>query len=288
MKHSPDAIRTSIEASGLSYAEIKFLPAEKLMEHLANYNEENPILIGGGDGTIRSCAAVLMKNKTPFGILPMGTMNLLAHDLDLPISLNEAASAYAKGMETLHIDTGTVNDEHFLCCAGLGIMPEASEYRENLRKNKDITYLPKLTAFILDRMNTEHLNAVEIEVSGQFKKMKTASLVISNNRFSRSDSWGAEHFKKESLQDGELGIYVLKINSFWDKLRLIFKLGFGGWKTDPVITEWASQSLKIRTKKAHELISLDGEPFEIPTPLLFSVKPKSLQLLVPLQQEALA
>ena len=88
LKHSPDAIRTSIEASGLSYAEIKFLPAEKLMEHLANYNEENPILIGGGDGTIRSCAAVLMKNKTPFGILPMGTMNLLAHDLDLPISLN--------------------------------------------------------------------------------------------------------------------------------------------------------------------------------------------------------
>ncbi|WP_369122593.1 diacylglycerol/lipid kinase family protein, partial [Clostridioides difficile] len=48
------------------------------------------VVVAGGDGSMACAAAVMAGRDTPLGLLPLGTMNLLAKDLGLPIDLDEA------------------------------------------------------------------------------------------------------------------------------------------------------------------------------------------------------
>src|SRR4051794_30612385 len=55
------------------------------------------IIVGGGDGTISAAAQRLAGTATALGILPLGTMNMLAKDLGIPLDLTAAAAALAAG-----------------------------------------------------------------------------------------------------------------------------------------------------------------------------------------------
>ncbi len=93
----------------------------------------------GGDGTVRAVASALVGTGIPMGLLPLGTGNLLARNLDLPIGNPLAALEIAltgrdrpidvgwlKVLQAAHLaeSSGTLakkDDEHlFLVIAGLG------------------------------------------------------------------------------------------------------------------------------------------------------------------------
>lgn len=78
------------------------------------------VLACGGDGTVRACASALIGTDAALGVIPAGTGNLLARNLDMPTDVPGAlATALAGDRRT--IDVGIANEEVFTVMAGAGI-----------------------------------------------------------------------------------------------------------------------------------------------------------------------
>jgi diacylglycerol kinase (ATP) len=57
--------------------------ARRQVREAAACSRFDAILAAGGDGTIRQVAAALIGTDTPLGIVPVGTGNVLAHEIGL-------------------------------------------------------------------------------------------------------------------------------------------------------------------------------------------------------------
>ena len=74
----------------------------------------------GGDGLVQRCIDVLAGSDVPLAVLPAGTSNLLATNLDLPLDIEDAVEVGLRG-ERRRIDVGRLNGERFAVMAGSGI-----------------------------------------------------------------------------------------------------------------------------------------------------------------------
>ncbi|HUU06243.1 MAG TPA: diacylglycerol kinase family protein [Patescibacteria group bacterium] len=74
----------------------------------------------GGDGTVNSVAASLINTNKTLGILPGGSGNGLARNLNIPLSWLRALEILIWGQDVF-IDAGKINDNLFLNVAGMGL-----------------------------------------------------------------------------------------------------------------------------------------------------------------------
>ncbi len=106
------------------------------------------VIVGGGDGTVRAAAAGLTGTGVPMVLLPLGTGNLLARNLDMPLraELAERIRPAFDGRDQ-QIDVGWLrlhrpidtkgSDEHvILVIAGLGFGAEIMEHTDEDLKRK--------------------------------------------------------------------------------------------------------------------------------------------------------
>lgn len=278
------AIQAAIETSGIAVGELLFCEPDHMQDELQRMAKgDGRLIVGGGDGTIRECAAHLAGTKKAFGILPFGTMNLMAADLGIT-SLQNALNAYSSGADEHAIDAGFVNGELFLCCASIGTMPQASVYRENLRMANKLVMIPQLFWFVLNNLDKHKRERVVLEHDGKMDRFRTPSVVVSSNRYADSLKLTESNFKRRSLDGGEMAAYIATTKTRTAHLRLLARLLLGHWLNDPDVTEIVAKEFKLYSSHKKQLVSIDGEVSKMRPPLTFTLKPKHVRVLVPRQE----
>ncbi|QAY60268.1 sphingosine kinase [Microbacterium protaetiae] len=90
----------------------------------------NAVLVAGGDGTVRAVSEALAQSRVPLTIVPSGTGNLLARNLNLPLldqerviraTFGDRIEAIDIGMATLTRADGTAEEHGFVVMAGIGL-----------------------------------------------------------------------------------------------------------------------------------------------------------------------
>ena len=64
-------------------------PGPAITDHVVSAGEDR-VIVAGGDGTVRIVADRLAETGIPMAVVPLGTGNLLARNLDIPLSEAEA------------------------------------------------------------------------------------------------------------------------------------------------------------------------------------------------------
>lgn len=278
-------IEAAIADSRLPLAELCFSEPEEMADNLARLAAQpHPLLIGGGDGSIREAAKFLTDKDKPFGVLPFGTMNLLAHDLGVT-TLKDALAGYAAGARETLIDAGFVNGELFLCCASIGVMPQASRYRERKRLSNAVLLMPQLFWFILNNLDMHKRERVSVEVDDAASVHRTPAVVVSANRFADSLELTESNFKRCALDGGELAVYIFTTQSHATHLRFLWRLLFGRWLKDPALIEMTGRNVRLKNHHRRDLVSIDGEVMRLKNPLEFSLKPRHVRVLTPVHAD---
>ncbi|MCE5323353.1 diacylglycerol kinase family lipid kinase [bacterium] len=78
------------------------------------------IIAAGGDGTINQVINGIGDSGIPLGIVPLGTGNVLAHDLGIPVYNTQKALDVIRKGKTRHVDIARAEDRRFILMAGLG------------------------------------------------------------------------------------------------------------------------------------------------------------------------
>lgn len=103
------------------------------------------VVAAGGDGTVRTVASALAGTNHAFGIIPIGTANLFARNMNIPLNDVDAALQVAVSHGSRRVDIGRMalldSDEPdhrhgFLIVAGVGFDAQMiDETDPNLKKN---------------------------------------------------------------------------------------------------------------------------------------------------------
>jgi diacylglycerol kinase (ATP) len=94
------------------------------------------VVAAGGDGTASQVIDGLVGGTVPLGIIPVGTGNLLARDLGLPMEIDEAVSLIAGTHVLRKIDAMRINQRVCVLNASLGISAKVVSDTTSRSKNR--------------------------------------------------------------------------------------------------------------------------------------------------------
>ena len=93
--------------------------ARRAAREAATSGRYDAVVAAGGDGTIRQAAAAVLGTDTPLGVIPVGTGNVLAHEIGLRPDVGTITRMLLRG-PTARILCARANGEPFLLMAGAG------------------------------------------------------------------------------------------------------------------------------------------------------------------------
>ncbi|MEO8669323.1 MAG: diacylglycerol kinase family protein [Bauldia sp.] len=244
----------------------------------ARRKEIDAVVAGGGDGTIRSVAAVLADSGVPLGILPLGTLNHFAKDIGIPVDVDKAIGVIAE-RQIRAVDLGEVNGASFVNNSSIGIYPYMVLDRERRQKLRGMGKWTAMVLAFFRVMRAFPRRRIAVRADGATESLRTPCLFVGNNEY------GTHVFslgKRECLDAGALWLYVAHPKSPAAFLSLAVRIALGRIDAARDLTVLKVRSAEIAAAASRLPVALDGEVEILSSPLKYRIRPKALAVFAPL------
>ena len=176
------------------------------------------VVICGGDGTVMACLGALAGTDLPVALLPIGTGNLLARNLGVPIQLEDALAVAVDGVDR-HIDLGRIADQPFAVMAGIGL--DAAMMADTSEDLKGIIGWPAYVAGGLRHLR-DPVMRVQLTIDGGPPLRRSARTVLIGN-VGRLQG-GLKLLPDAAPDDGLLDVVIVAPRTLRDWIRLAWRV----------------------------------------------------------------
>jgi diacylglycerol kinase (ATP) len=237
------------------------------------------VIAAGGDGTIRMVADRLAQSAIPMAVVPLGTGNLLARNLDIPLPEDEALEVafgdHTRDIDLIKVTVDGAPSEHFAVIGGLGvdamIMDETSPDLKDtigagayfIAAAKALGRTPIDMQITLDDHRPRHRNAMICAIGNVGTLAGNLTLIPG----ARPD-------------DGRLDVYVASPHRLSHWLRVLLRLITRRPRTDDRVDQWQATQVEVRLKHP-DPYQLDGDVVGDCRSLRAEVCPRALTVCVP-------
>jgi YegS/Rv2252/BmrU family lipid kinase len=229
------------------------------------------VIAAGGDGAINAIVNGIANTTTALGVIPLGTANVFALQMNIPPDVRSACQLIAEGA-VRRIDLGKVNNRFFASVAGVGFDAMVMRQTERgwmKRRLGGLGYIAQ-AVLLLARYRFKPIHFT----TQAGKRHRAYFLLIGNGKYYGGSLRIAS---AADINDGKLDIVAFTSKRLRDWPRYVIGMLHGTLGNDAPIEYLQERSIVIERTGLHS-IELDGE-IEGTTPALVSAQPGALRVI---------
>ena len=236
------------------------------------------IVVCGGDGSVMEALDAVAGTDAALGIVPLGTGNLFAVNLDLPRTVHGALKVALYG-EIQDIDIGRANGIPFGILTGIGW--DAAMVRDANRELKD--RLGLLAYFLAAIRNLEHpISNYELTIDGHPSLTVAAkSIIVANMGLIPGR---IEIIPRARHDNGELTVAIVQAESLLSWVALSASALTGRLVDDPRLQLMSGKQIVIQSLDGPQLVEADGNDLPPTDRLTVQVMPGGASIYMPVKR----
>jgi diacylglycerol kinase (ATP) len=245
--------------------------AERLARNAAVEGYEK-IVAAGGDGTVNEIVNGIAGHNVSLGLLPIGTMNVFATELGLP--LNDLAGCWKiiEQNRTHRVDLPRANGQHFVQLAGVGLDAQAVKETSGAFKR---SFGP--LSYLISAVQVASRTPPVLRIESDDAATDEGSFVLVGN--GRLYGGRFPFFKQAVMDDGLLDVIVFKRLNYLDIIRYLQDVVFTPQISSPEVEYFKTKHLRVTSDETVP-VEIDGELVGN-CPVEFKIRAGGLRVLTP-------
>jgi diacylglycerol kinase family enzyme len=250
----------------------------RLAEEKGASDDCEVLVAAGGDGTICCVAEAAVKFGKTLGVIPLGTFNYFARNLEIPLDPEQAARIVLEG-EKVRAPVLDLDGRLILNNTSIGIHPAVLLKRRQLYRRWGRSQLNAYLSVMLTAFQPPPRLRVRLASDEGEVVRETPLVMICSNAFQM------EAFSlagKECLAQGKFALYVARMAGRTTILRLGLRALLRRLRPGIDYEVICSSDVTIETLRRHRFrAAVDGELERLKSPLHFRIGPETLCVLAP-------
>ncbi|HEX4518745.1 MAG TPA: diacylglycerol kinase family protein [Gaiellaceae bacterium] len=271
------AFRRELERRGVSDPIWCEIPKSKRAPHQmerALAAGADPIFVWGGDGTVQRCIDAAAGSSAALAIVPAGTANVLATNLEIPQEIEAAVEIGLHG-DRRRLDVGRFGKERFAAMAGAGF--DAAMIRGAGGELKDRFGRLAYVYAGSKSLRTKRFHT-KIAIDGTSWFRGDASCILIGNVSNLFG--GIEVFEGASPDDGRLDIGVVTADGVAEWARTLARTAAGRAASSPFVQTTTARTIRVKLDRK-VLYELDGGDRTKIKSFKVEIEPKAVTICVP-------
>lgn len=239
------------------------------------------IIVAGGDGTVGMVADAIVQSGVAedavLGIIPLGTANILARELRIPLDVDGAVALLRDGWAVRSLDAIRVEGRHYFTQLGVGLdarMIMATDREDQIAHGR-AAYMAALAQSLAEH----HVTRFSCQVDEMGLQLRAFQVIVANcaTLGAAPFTWGPGILP----DDGVLNVCVFNTRSALDTAKVVWKVLTSDHSRGALTRYYpATERIVIRSRPPLD-VQADGEIIGR-TPVTIDLAPGVLKVVAPL------